>query len=144
MIRAYDNQYLDDAMKCLGEAMDYAANSCHMDMDQFMEQFIATGYAEQFAIGVPKMVSGLSGTELVMDVLTAFGTDIDFPQAQIEYDYSPAYWCGWILAYYQWYSGRNFKEIKKLRNTIFHVVCKNFVVTCKRNHRFFLGRVYIF
>ena len=113
MIHAYDNQYLDDAMKCLGEAMDYAANSCHMDMDQFMEQFIATGYAEQFAIGVPKVVSGLSGTELVMDVLTAFGTDIDFPQAQIEYDYSPAYWCGWILAYYQWYSGRSFKEIKK-------------------------------
>ena len=113
MIHAYDNQYLDDAMKCLGEAMDYAANSCHMDMEQFMEQFIATGYAEQFAIGVPKIVSGLSGTELVMDVLTAFGTDIDFPQAQIEYDYSPAYWCGWILAYYQWYSGRNFKEIKK-------------------------------
>lgn len=113
MIHAYDNQYLDDAMKCLGEAMDYAANSCHMDMDQFMEQFIATGYAEQFAIGVPKIVSGLSGTELVMDVLTAFGTDIDFPQAQIEYDYSPAYWCGWILAYYQWYSGRSFKEIKK-------------------------------
>ena len=113
MIHAYDNQYLDDAMKCLGEAMDYAANSCHLDMDQFMEQFIATGYAEQFAIGVPKIVSGLSGTELVMDVLTAFGTDIDFPQAQIEYDYSPAYWCGWILAYYQWYSGRSFKEIKK-------------------------------
>ncbi len=113
MIHAYDNQYLDDAMKCLGEAMDYAANSCHMDMDQFMEQFIATGYAEQFAIGVPKVVSGLSGTELVMDVLTAFGTDIDFPQAQIEYDYSSAYWCGWILAYYQWHSGRSFKEIKK-------------------------------
>ena len=27
MIRAYDNQYLDDAMRCLGEAMDYAANN---------------------------------------------------------------------------------------------------------------------
>lgn len=23
MIHAYDNQYLDDAMKCLGEAMEY-------------------------------------------------------------------------------------------------------------------------
>ena len=113
MIRAYDNQYLDDAMKCLGEAMDYAANSCQMDLDSFLELFIGTGYAEQFAAGVPKYVSGISGTELVMDVLTKSGTDIDFPQAQIDYDYSPQYWCGWVLAYYQWCTGRSFKEIQK-------------------------------
>ena len=113
MIHAYDNQYLDDAMKCLGEAMDYAANSCQMNMDSFLELFIGTGYAEQFAAGVPKYVSGVSGTELVMDVLTKSGTDMDFPQAQIDYDYSPQYWCGWILAYYQWYTGRSFKEIQK-------------------------------
>ena len=113
MIHAYDNQYLDDAMKCLGEAMDYAANSCQMDMDQFLELFIGTGFSEQFAIGVPKYVSGVSGTELVMDVLTKAGIDIEFPPAQTDYDYSPQYWCGWILAYYQWYSGRSFKEIQK-------------------------------
>lgn len=113
MIHAYDNQYLDDAMKCLGEAMDYAVNSCQIEMDEFLNLFIGTGYAEQFAAGVPKYVSGVSGTELVMDVLTKSGTDIDFPQAQIDYDYSPQYWCGWILAYYQWYTGRSFKEIQK-------------------------------
>ena len=113
MIRAYDNQYLDDAMRCLGEAMDYAANGCQMDMDQFLELFIGTGFSEQFAMGVPKYVSGLSGTELVMDVLTKAGMDMEFPPAQIDYDYSAQYWCGWILAYYQWYSGRSFKEIQK-------------------------------
>ena len=113
MIHAYDNQYLDDAKRCLGEAMDYAANSCQMNMDSFLELFIGTGYAEQFAAGVPKYVSGVSGTELVMDVLTKSGTDMDFPQAQIAYDYSPQYWCGWILAYYQWYTGRSFKNITK-------------------------------
>lgn len=113
MIRAYDNLYLDDAMKCLGEAMDYAANSCRIDMDDFLELFIGSGYAEQFAAGVPKYVSGISGTELVMDVLTKSGRGLDFPQAQIDYDFSPQYWCGWILAYYQWYTGRSFKEIQK-------------------------------
>ena len=113
MIHAYDNQYLDDAMRCLGEAMDYASNSCLVNMDSFLELFIGTGYAEQFAVGVPKYVSGLSGTELVMDVLTKAGMEIDFPQAQLDYDYSPRYWCGWILAYYQWYTGRSFKEISK-------------------------------
>lgn len=113
MIHAYDSQYLDDAMKCLGEAMDYAANNCQINMDRFLVLFIGTGYAEQFAAGVPKYVSGVSGTELVMDVLTKSGTLTDFPQAQIDYDYSPQYWCGWILAYYQWYTGRSFKDIAK-------------------------------
>ncbi len=113
MIHAYDNQYLDDAMGCLGEAVDYAANSCQMNMDEFLNLFIGTGYAKQFAAGVPKYVSGVSGTELAMDVLIKSGIDMDFPQAQIEYDYSPQYWCGWILAYYQWYTGRSFKEIQK-------------------------------
>ena len=113
MIHAYDEQYLDDAMKCLGEAMDYAANSCQMNMDSFLELFIGTGYAEQFAAGVPKVLSGMSGTELVMDVLIKSGTDNTFPQARIDYDYSPQYLSGWILAYYQWYTGRNFKEIQK-------------------------------
>ena len=113
MIHAYDKQYIDDAMRCLGEAMDYAANSCQMNMDEFLDLFIGTGYARQFAAGVPKYVSGVSGTELVMDVLAESGIEMDFPQAQIEYDYSPQYWCGWILAYYQWYTGRSFKEIRK-------------------------------
>ena len=113
MIRAYDNQYLDDAMKCLGEAFDYAANVCEMDMDRFLDLFIVTGYAEQFAAGVPKIVSGLSGTELVMDVIAKSKADIDVPEAQIDYDYSAQYWCGWVLAYYQWYTGRSFKEIAK-------------------------------
>lgn len=113
MIHAYDNQYLDDAMKCLGEAMDYATNSCKLQMDSFIELFIGSGYAEQFGLGVPKYVSGVSGTELVMNVLSTSGVDSDFPDAQIDYDYSVEYWCGWILAYYQWYTGRSFKEIQK-------------------------------
>ena len=141
MIHAYDNQYLDDAMKCLGEAMDYAANGCQMNMDSFLELFVGSGYAEQFAAGVPKYVSGVSGTELVMDVLTKSGTDMDFPQATIDYDYSPQYWCGWILAYYQWYTGRSFKEIikhitmqeiEKLYPTLHEASEKKFVDTVNR------------
>ena len=113
MIHAYDDQYLDDAMICLGEAMDYVANICQIEMDRFLELFIGTGYAEQFGAGVPKYVSGLSGTELAMDILTKSGIYNTFPQSKIEYSYSPQYWSGWILAYYQWYTGRSFKEIQK-------------------------------
>ena len=113
MIHAYDSQYLDNAMECLGEAMDYAANDCKIPMDQFVDLFIGTGYASQFAAGVPKVIAGRSGTELAMDVMTKAGIDIVFPDAQVTYDCSPQYWCGWILAYYQWNSGRDFSMIHK-------------------------------
>ena len=111
MIRAYDKEYLDDAMSCLGEAMDYASQACGMDMDGFLELFIVSGLADQFAVGVPRVVSGMSGTELVMEVLSRAGMECTFPAPRIDYDCSSAYWCGWILAYYQWYTLRSFREI---------------------------------
>lgn len=111
MIHAYAEQYLQDAMSNLGEAFDYAVNACKLGADTFMELFIASGYADRFGKGNPKIISGLSGTELVIEVITKSGRTMAFPDAQIEYDCSPEYWCGWILAYYQWYSARSFRDI---------------------------------
>lgn len=111
MMHAYDECYLDDAMKNLGEAMDYAVNQCELSMSEFMQMFIATGYAKLFEKGTPRYVSGLSGTELVCDILFRVESKSDFPTIQIEYSCSKEYWCGWILAYYQWYSGKSFKDI---------------------------------
>jgi len=111
MIRAYDEKYLDDAMRNLGEAVDYAVNACNMNLQNFLDLFVTTGFASQFGKGVPKIVSGLSGTELVYEVIIKAGIEQDFPEVRIEYDCSPEYWCGWILAYYQWYTDRTFKDI---------------------------------
>ncbi len=113
MMYAYDEIYLNDAMKNLGEAFDYSATALNISMDEFLDMFIISGIAEQFAAGVPKFVSGLSGTELVWEVLNRTKKDTDLLAPQMEYDYSPEYWCGWILAFYQWNTGRSFKEIKK-------------------------------
>lgn len=111
MIYAYDEKYLNDAMKNLGEAVDYAVNCCDINMESFFELFIVTGIASQFEKGVPKIVSGLSGTELVHEVINKSGMELPLSLPQIEYDYSSSYWCGWIIAYYQWYTGRDFKDI---------------------------------
>lgn len=111
MIYAYDEKYLDDAMKNLGEAVDYAVNSCNISMDSFFELFIATGIASQFEKGVPKVVSGLSGTELVHEIISKSGIKHTLPMSQTEYNCSPVYWCGWIIAYYQWHTGIGFKDI---------------------------------
>ena len=52
MMHAYNKQYLDDAMRNLGEAFDYVANACKMDMDEFLNLFIAGAIAKQFGAGV--------------------------------------------------------------------------------------------
>lgn len=111
MIRAYAEEYLNDAQENLGEAFDYAVNACKLGIDEFMDLFIAEGYADAFSKGNPKYLSGISGTELVMEVIEKSGKQMEFPEPQVEYDCSPEYWCGWILAYYQWTTGRPFKDI---------------------------------
>ena len=86
---------------------------CHLSADEFLHLFISSGFANGFGHGNPRLVSGLSGTELVMETLTKAGLPIPFPQPQTEYDCSPEYWCGWILAYYQWKTGRSFRNIRE-------------------------------
>ena len=110
-MHAYDSIYLDDAMRNLGEAVDYAVNACKITPDEFMNLFIASRFAEQFGKGNPKYVAGMSGTELVMETVIVSGKKMTFPPAKVEYDCSPEYWCGWIIAYYQWATGRPFRDI---------------------------------
>ena len=111
MTHAYDKQYLDDAMRNLGEAMDFAKNVRQLELDEFFSMFIASGLAAQFGRGVPKYVSGLSGTELVLEVLRKTGVTAGNNDPQTEYAYSQEYWCGWSLAYFQWFTGRSFQNI---------------------------------
>lgn len=111
MTCAYDEMYLDGAMRDLGEAFDYAVNTCGLSADTFLTFFISGGLADEFGKGSPRVVSGLSGTELVMEVLLRTGATAAFPKPQTEYDCSPEYWCGWILAYYQWKTGMSFRAI---------------------------------
>ncbi|MCC8049402.1 MAG: helix-turn-helix domain-containing protein [Clostridiales bacterium] len=111
MTHAYAEEYLGDAMRNLGEAFDYAVNACKIDIEKFMQYFIAGKYAEQFENGNPKIVSGMSGTELTINIIWEAGKNMNFPEGQTVYDYSAEYWCGWILAYYQWYTARSFKNI---------------------------------
>ena len=112
MTHAYSELYLRDAMRNLAEAFDYAANDCRMEIDDFMHLFIATGYADAFEKGNPKVIAGLSGTELAMEVLSKAKRPMSFPEPEIDYSRSIEYWCGWIVAYYQWKTGRPFKDIQ--------------------------------
>lgn len=111
MIRAYDEIYLDDAMETLGNAVEYATLFCKIDGQEFIDLFITSGIAAEFGIGNVKFISGMSGIELARLVLEKCGkksSDI----SELPYiDYPAEYWVGWILAYYQWYTGKSFSTI---------------------------------
>ena len=141
MIHAYSENYLDDAMRNLGEAFDFAHTVCYLELDSFFAMFINSGIADLFGNGHPKYVAGLSGTELAMEVMRKSGLNPDGLQAQIEYDYSPEYWVGWALAYFQWFTKRPFKniaecvtltEILQLYSTLHEASEEKFVETLNR------------
>lgn len=111
MIRAYDEIYLDDAMECLGAAVEYAVLICSMEGQAFLDLFVASGVAEEFGRGNVKFVSGMSGIELARHILKMCGMDASEYTDSLHIDYPPEYWCGWILAYYQWRSGKTFASI---------------------------------
>lgn len=113
MKHAYDEIYLEDAMENMGEMVDYAVNVYHMDIDEFWKLFLSSGMADEFAQGTPKAVCGLSGIEMTCKVLDKAGIEEKEIPIQIEYQRSREYWSGWILAYYQWMTGRKFQEIYK-------------------------------
>ena len=120
MIHAYDEMYLDDAMECLGAAVEYAVLCSGMDGQEFLDLFVASGVAEEFGRGNVKFISGMSGIELSRHVLKMCGMDVSEHTDSLHIDYPPEYWCGWILAYYQWHSGKAFASI--CRQIKFHML----------------------
>ena len=111
MIHAYDEIYLQSAQSILGHAVDYAVMTLEIDPDSFGIAFTRSNISKQFASGNPRYVAGINGCELARMVLD--DTHMAYPSVPdtMFLDKSPEYWAGWVLAFYQWYSGRSFTDI---------------------------------
>lgn len=110
----YSAVYLNDAMERLGAMCEYVASDLHMDLNEFWQLFIASGIAKEISTGNCVYIAGKSGIELAIEVLQWTGYQLDnFPKPGVYFDRSEYYWVGWILAYYQWYSGHSFASIQK-------------------------------
>lgn len=109
---AYAEIYLDDAMRNMGEMIEYGEEACFLDSDLLLRMFVRSGYAGRWEKGDPRVICGLSGTELCCRLLeqTCANRGAE-PAPLVRYDTGEAYWRGFILAYYQWRSGRTFPEI---------------------------------
>ncbi len=98
-------------MRNMAGMFDYAIRGLQYLPDDFFSLFIDSGVAALFGHGNPKYVCGLSGIELCRNVLEKTGNT--FGYADIDYSFDgPEYWCGWSLAYYQWYSAFRFNDLR--------------------------------
>ena len=111
MIRAYNELYLNDAQLLLANAFDYALNDCKQSPDWFAKVFAFSKAAKEIERGNPAFVSGKAAEEIVKDILSSVFPNETFPTAIFTQDRSPAYWAGFALAYYQWFTAKRFKDI---------------------------------
>lgn len=110
---AYAENRLAGAMTALGDAFDYAANDCAVEPDAFFDLFRSSSFCAEFERGAPRVVSGMSGVELVRAVMReTYGREPDSP-SRPAFARSPEFWCGHVLAYAQWRSGRRFSELRR-------------------------------
>ena len=104
MIRAYNEIYLNDAMQTLAEMFSYVPNARQADV--LFQHFVMSGVAYQFGRGNPRYIN-MPPQALFEEVA---GRKMPMIQPY-SYGRSPEYWCGFVLAYYQWYTGLGFEQI---------------------------------
>lgn len=108
---AYPETLLPDARSLLADAVDYAVVDLGVSTDDFLTFFAISDVARRIERGDRSVIHGVSGIELAQRVLADKTGMSDFRVAETRYSRSVAYWVGWILATYQWFSNREFREI---------------------------------
>lgn len=111
MTRAYSFIYVSKAARSVGNMLHDAVYAFGMEGGAFLERFIQSGVARQIEDGNPKYLAGKSGLELFLEVMErTTGQEQDAEPVEC-YERSDAYWVGWMLIHYQWYSCRSFASI---------------------------------
>ena len=103
--------YLSHAQAALGDAFDYAVNTCEIPGKKFTQMFLVSSASARLENGEPAYLAGKSGIELAIElVYETSGKELSEEPAEHFYR-SREYWIGWAAAWYQWYSDRTYREI---------------------------------
>ncbi len=57
-MRAYLSDYVPYAQRILGDMLDFAVNTCDMDIDEYFELFTVSSVSTQFQNGNPTYIAG--------------------------------------------------------------------------------------
>ena len=114
MTHAYQEIYLSKAQSVIGDAFDYAVNTCAIRGTDFVKLFIASSVSKRMEKGEPAYLAGKSVIEIVREIVAETkGQELQI-EPQEHFGRSKEYWIGWAIAYYQWYSGRKYSDIFKV------------------------------
>ena len=114
MTHAYQEIYLSKAQAVLGDAFDYAVNTCKINGSDFIKLFIASSVSKRMENGEPAYIAGKSGIEIVLEVISETMGKAISAESHEHMGRSREYWIGWAAAYYQWHSGRKYSDIFKV------------------------------
>lgn len=113
-MHAYSDLYLRCAQLTLASMLQYAVYDAQIELTEFYDMFLRSRFSTLFAHGDPTAIAGRSGIELARDVVQDV-TARRLDAAQVgRIERSPEYWAGYVLAYYQWYSGLSFQGINRI------------------------------
>jgi len=110
-MRAYQEIYLNKAQTALGDAFDYAINTCHIPGSDFVKLFTASSVSRRMENGEPALLAGKSGIEIAADVLLETTGKPPEADPQEHLGRTQEYWIGWAVCYYQWFSARSYSDI---------------------------------
>lgn len=111
MIHAYDKIYLSKAQGNMASMLDFAVYDLEEDLSEFYKKFLYSKVSKQLERGESTVIVGKSGIELALEVL---GDDKLASKYRPAANRTPEYWCGWALAYFQWYSNLSFRDINNV------------------------------
>lgn len=111
MAYAYSEMYLEDAMRTLGEAIDFALCDQGLNPTELTAILSSSLEMKQFERGAPRVICGMSGDELAREIIAAAGLKPAEYRGSYPFDRSPQYWAGWVLAYTQWTSSLSFSNL---------------------------------
>lgn len=111
-MRSYDAAYLPNGRKRLGWAFHHGIVDMGMNADDFSWLFSRSELGRLFGRGDPRVIAGMSGTEIAKELLREYGIiPHEGPITEPDLWIGDIYWAGWAVAYYQWYTGRPFDRI---------------------------------
>ena len=73
MTHAYSEMYLEDAMRTLGEAVDFALCDQGLNPAELTAILSNAFEMKQFERGIPRVVCGMAGDELARDIIAHAG-----------------------------------------------------------------------
>lgn len=113
LIHAYDEIYVAKAQASLGQMLRYAVEDMDLGLNEFWDMFLVSGIADLFGNGDFRFIVGMSGVEVAYEVIWGLTGELPVEKPSFHMEKSPTYWTGWILAWYQWYTGQSFRRISE-------------------------------